>query len=382
MDVTDRPGIPDAALLVKVYYTVGLFVLGGLDLGTPTGGPPAARALLWVAYFLCPAITASAVIEGVVRALNPQRWMLQRARGHVIVGGCGRLSSLYMRRLRERNPDLPLFVVESHLDAPLLDEAREVLRAAIVHGDVSNALVLDSLHLERARRVHLMTGSDFVNLEAATAILERYPNLRGKVVLHVSDITMLRLLPGSNLLEAAEIFNSHQIAARHLVDTQLMAHFERTVPRDVVVLAGFGRFGQTILAELQARAGEAIHRVVIIDTHAHEHAALFDEQVGFDAVYELDLIDGNMGDPRVWAQVRERLAPEDDEPVFVLGSSDDGNNIRIALWLSGKFPKAYTVALSFRQSAFARHVSEKCAFDVVSAADLVAASMPDAWFDR
>ena len=47
VDVTDRPGIPSTGLLTKVYYTVGLFVLGGLDLGTPVGGPEAARWLLW-----------------------------------------------------------------------------------------------------------------------------------------------------------------------------------------------------------------------------------------------------------------------------------------------------------------------------------------------
>ena len=35
VEVSARSGVPQADLLTKVYYTLGLFVLGGMDLGTP-----------------------------------------------------------------------------------------------------------------------------------------------------------------------------------------------------------------------------------------------------------------------------------------------------------------------------------------------------------
>ena len=44
VDVSERD-MAGAGLLSRAYYTFGLFVLGGLDLGTPVGGTPIARDL-------------------------------------------------------------------------------------------------------------------------------------------------------------------------------------------------------------------------------------------------------------------------------------------------------------------------------------------------
>jgi hypothetical protein len=48
----------------------------------------------------------------------------------------------------------------------------------------------------------------------------------------------------------------------------LLHHFHRTEEKDVVILAGFGRFGQTILEELQLNAHKDIASVGIIDVDA------------------------------------------------------------------------------------------------------------------
>ena len=119
--VTDRPEVIESGLLAHVYYTLGLFVLGGMDLGVPEGGPDIARWLLWVAYFLCPAITLSAVIEGIVRAINPEAWALKRIRDHIVIGGGGALTRLYVSRLREIAPKVPVVIVEE--SAELIDRA-------------------------------------------------------------------------------------------------------------------------------------------------------------------------------------------------------------------------------------------------------------------
>jgi hypothetical protein len=49
VEVSERPGMAEANLMTKAYYALGLFVLGGLDLGTPMNGPLYARMMLWVA---------------------------------------------------------------------------------------------------------------------------------------------------------------------------------------------------------------------------------------------------------------------------------------------------------------------------------------------
>ena len=44
--LTERPNVTDSLILVRTYYIFGLFVVGGLDLGTPIGGPIWARTLM------------------------------------------------------------------------------------------------------------------------------------------------------------------------------------------------------------------------------------------------------------------------------------------------------------------------------------------------
>ncbi|NCF44654.1 MAG: hypothetical protein GWP70_07515, partial [Proteobacteria bacterium] len=85
--LTERPGVSQAPLLVQVYYILGLFVVGGLDLGVPSGGPMWARSMLWAAFFGAPLLTASTVVEAVLRVINPQRWLLRNLQDHVVIFG-------------------------------------------------------------------------------------------------------------------------------------------------------------------------------------------------------------------------------------------------------------------------------------------------------
>ena len=57
-----RPDVTQATILEQTYYILGLFVVGGLDLGMPNGGPVWAQTLLWIAFFGAPLLTASAVV--------------------------------------------------------------------------------------------------------------------------------------------------------------------------------------------------------------------------------------------------------------------------------------------------------------------------------
>lgn len=59
-----------------LYYSMGLFILGGMDLGVPVGGPLWGRTLTWIAYFGAPLLTTSALVEWLqVIVANPSRWL-------------------------------------------------------------------------------------------------------------------------------------------------------------------------------------------------------------------------------------------------------------------------------------------------------------------
>ncbi|MCA9653420.1 MAG: NAD-binding protein [Myxococcales bacterium] len=380
VSVTERPDVVDAGFLTKLYYTLGLFLFGGMDLGTPDGGPLWGQGLLWTAYFLAPLITASAVIDAALRVLAPER-RLKGLRDHVVVAaGAGRLPSLYLRRLREADPRTPVVVVVPP-DYGGVDELREAYDVRVVEGNVTSRAVLDRLAIEHARRVLLLTDDDFTNLDTATKVLARAPHLGPDVVVHVSDLRFLHSMAGTRLARRCQIFNGHQIAAAHLVQTRVLDHFRRTEPRDLVILAGFGRFGETVLSELQARAGGSFDHVVIIDVDAERRAMVFDEEIGFTNDYRRDILSGDLRDPGLWRSLADQIDLSRAEPVFVLGSGVDRTNLRTALWLAQKHPRALVMARSEARWSFAEEVSREAGIHTFSVAELVTQSMPVEWFE-
>ncbi len=373
-----RPDMIHEPLLARVYYSMSLFVLGGTDLGVPVHGSTAALSLAWFSYFAAPAITASALVEAVVRVLTPEIWRLYRLRGHIVIFGAEPLSVLFVRRLREQSPNAPVVLVETRSDNPTLDTLRDTHGVHVLVGDFADSDFLASLHLERAARVALLTEDDFSNLDTAAKIASLYPELHGRLVAHVADLRMAAVLEGTELSKHCEVFNTHQIAAAHMVDTRILEHFERTEPLDCVVLAGFGRFGQTVLRELHEKVAGRFDTVVIIDRLAARRAAEFEELVGFDDDYRRELIEGDLSDPRVWQRAAEHFT--DRDPLFVLGSGDDPENLRMALWLARRFQKATIVVRCFHLSNFAKDVESDGRITGFGVSELVSQSMPERWF--
>ncbi|MCA9619085.1 MAG: NAD-binding protein [Myxococcales bacterium] len=377
--VTDRPGVPSAGVFTQAYYALGLFVLGGLDLGMPVGGSDVSRGILWATYFAAPAITASALTEAVLRALRPQYWALRRMEGHIVFAGCGKVTMQALEKLRARGLQKPVVIVEHRPDHPSLDEAQGIYDALVVIGDIASDALLESLRLDHADRFLALTGDDFVNLDATAKALGLAPNLKGGLIAHVSDLHFLRVVADSALSQDITIFNTHQVAAEHLVKDHLLQHFDATAPLDIVVIAGFGRFGQTVLDELQKNALGGFDRVVILDVQCSRNGRAFEDEVGYRGDYERELHDGDISDPDLWLELAERLDFANTEPAFVIGAGDDETNLRMALWLKRRFPKSLVAARSFRRSVFAESIAADQDIAYFNVADLVADSLPDHW---
>jgi len=369
-----------AGILERAYYGLGLFVLGGLDIGTPIGGPASARVLLWTAYFAAPIITAFAIVETALRLFGPLALRVRPLSGHVVLGGAGRLTLLYVRKLRRTDRRRSVVVVERSRDRPFVGELRDVHRAVIVRGDITTNKVLRDLRLERAHRVLLFTGDDFANLDAAAKILRRVPAIAGRMVVHVSDLGFIRETSDSSVARGSEIFNGHEFAAKHLVQEHLVGRFRSTSYRDPVVLAGFGRFGRTVLDQLQRYAPGKFGPVVILDHDATKNARIFDDEPGFSDDYERNVIDGDVLDPDVWARIRDAIDVERNDPVIILGSGRDGTNLQAALAVCRTHPGAFVIVRSFRTSPFTEEVAREAGAHPVNLGELIQSGMPDWWF--
>ncbi len=147
-----------------------------------------------------------------------------------------------------------------------------------------------------------------------------------------------------------------------------------------MVLAGFGRFGQTVLDELQTRASGAFDRVIIVDLEASQRSEVFAEQVGFRGEYTREIIEGDIRDPQVWERVEAFVEQGEGEPVVLVGSGQGRTNLRIAMRVVGRWVGAQVVARSERTWVFAEAMSKEAGVHTLSVAQLVAESLPASWF--
>jgi len=380
VSVTERPGVPEADLLTKAYYAFGLFVLGGLDLGTPTGGPLYGRILLWVAYFAAPIWTASAVFETVLHALRPPVWRVGSVKNKIVIIGGGELTLGFLNRITASGNARRVIVIVDESQHSHLDELRSYrgVRVFVVSEDQLRRMRRHPL--QKASKFLLLSEKDEINFEAASILLDHDPELGPKIVYHVSNLRFLRVLADSRVVRQCTTFNQYELAATQLARERLMQRFKATEYRDTVVLAGFGRFGQSILEQLEQHAPDEFSRVVIVDLEAEQRALIADEQVITERKYSRHTYAGDIDDPEVWQRVFSEIVSGKEEPVFVITTGDDQTNLRCAIWLRQQFPNALIISRTLAPSSFAKGVCDQHDVVSVNTAELVEASIPHAWY--
>jgi Trk K+ transport system NAD-binding subunit len=381
VSLTERPGVAQADLLTMAYYSLGLFVVGGLDLGTPVGGPWVGRALLWIAYFGAPILTASAVIEAATRLLQRERWQLRRIRDHIVVVGTGDLTSSYLRVLRRHSPQVAVVVVDKMAEAVRVDELEQSFGVNVLLGDITHEYLLERLRLAHARRVVLLGDDNFLAWEAASKILRLYPALERRIVLHSSNLRFLRSMQDTTVAQQSIGFNSYHLAATGLVRDRLLMHFEKTAARDVVVIAGFGRFGQTVLEELGRLAETQLDTVAVIDVDADRRMLVAEEQQRIAQFEHRIVLEGDISHPEVWMNLAESVDLAQGEPVVILGTGKSDDNLRTALWIKRRFPQALVFARTDDVSEFAERVGADHDIHNFSITALVEQNIPREWVD-
>lgn len=365
--------------LTRAYYSMGLFVVGGLDLGMPTGGTAFGRGLLWVAYFGAPLLTASAVIEAVVRLVAPERWQFRRLNDHIIIAGSGTLARYYLQVLRQNDTKVNVVVVTENPDASEARNLAQSFATTVIAGEIGSEFLLKRLRTSRARKILLFGENDYRSFEAAARIIARRPNVASRIVLHCHNLRFLRAMQQTQLVKGITSFNAYHLAAAGLVREHLLRHFKKTEARDVVVLAGFGRFGQTILEELQEHAAGEMATVAVIDTDAERRMLVVDEQEMIHGSYQREIMQGDIANPEVWLRLAEKVDLAVGEPVIVLGTGNTAQNLRTAMWLKRNYPDASVYVRTTGKSRLAIAVGAEYEIKSISMTQLVEDHMPTEW---
>jgi hypothetical protein len=159
----------------------------------------------------------------------------------------------------------------------------------------------------------------------------------------------------------------------------LLERFARTERADLVVLVGFGRFGQCVLHALQEQAQGKFDEVVILDVSAQARVSAFEDRVGFAPGYAHHAIDANVLSSEIWAQLERDYQLAQREPLIILGVRDDMVNLEAALWLRRRYPAAYIVVRQFTGSTFSAELARERSLLLFSVAELITDAIPSDW---
>ena len=252
--------------------------------------------------------------------------------------------------------------------------------ATVLVGDLTHEYLLRQLRLKRCKRVVLLGENDFQSFEAATKILRLAPWLADRIILRCHNLRFMRAVQQTELAGNIEIFNTYHLAATGFVHKDLLHQFHSTVSRDVVVMAGFGRFGQSVLEELQAHAHEEIAQVVVIDKDADRRVLVVDEQRRMLPDVQRTVLEGDISHPGVWDALAEQVDLSQEVPTIILGTGQEQENLRTALWLKSQYPNVQIFTRTTASSNFALEVGQERGINTVSITELVQKNMPETWF--
>ena len=164
--------------------------------------------------------------------------------------GINDLSRSVMDKIEVLDPGTQLIVIEKDIRKTVRQELEDRYGARCLAGDFTDEYFLHMLRISRVKRVVLASENDFDNFETASKLLEMRPELGKRIILRSNRLRYLRAMEHSDVVQQTHTFNSYHLAAQHMVRSVMMEHFRETEQLDTVVIAGFGRFGQTVLEEL------------------------------------------------------------------------------------------------------------------------------------
>ena len=378
VEVSERD-ITDVNLATKMYYTLGLFILGGMDLGVPVSGPWWGQLSLWVGYFGAPLLMGSTIVDWVHQVVSNQNRWLKGLRGHVILVGTDNVAHSILEKLEELNPGGLVVVIDRDITRSQAMEYGQRYGAKVIAGDFTNDYFLSTLRLSRARRVIIASKNDFDNFETASKILDIHPELGPRMLVHSNHLRFMRVLRSSRVVRECTVFNSYHLAAQYVVKNLMMEHIRSTQGLDTVILAGFGRFGQTILEELQILAQGEILGIGVIDLDANRRVLVANEQSAISNDFDLHIFQGEIGHPEIWQQLEQQLDLDRGSPFILLATGMDHENLRTGLWLNKLHPNAKIMVRSTRPSHFAESVCEAAGIDTFGLSKVIHDSMPDEW---
>ena len=348
-------------IFVQIYYTIGLFLLAGIDFGMPLGGTEFYRILLYIAYFLAPLITVFTVIEAVVRSINPTIFK-KSFKNHIVIVGAGKLAIAEMnfyksgtynkdcpfenmnwKEIADKWDDIPIILVEKDANNNNLEYFREYKNIKIIIGDITHSSILCQLNIKDAIAFWIFTNKDIINVNFALRLKTEYGILAKNILVRLEDDEIRQNIYRKELKYGVEEFryiSVHKI----LSNVFLFRYIESILNFKTVVIYGFGRFGQNIL-EIIIRNNSLLEQLVIVDPEAKMkfHNWLYRKKLqnpAYTTQLKTTTYNTKQEDSQILNIIKEQSLEESKIGFIMCANLSNNQNIKTAINIAESFKKS------------------------------------------
>ena len=355
------------------------FLLAGSEFGIPVSGPQWALSLMWFVYFAAPLSTVILGAERLVQIIEKENWKVSSFKNHYVIFGYDAISASYLRRLRSKDQKSRIILVDDRLEPPQKRDLANRFSLIAIDGTASLQTLSENLRLQFAKKVCIFQDADFDAFDSATFILQKWPELEGKIIVQSGDQRFVRSLKNSDLSRRCVLFNSYNLAASVLVSSALITHFKESPETDLVVIAGYGRFGQSMLALLHEKASSSVRQVVIIDQDAETQVSIAKEEEQSIEDFVVTVITGDVTHPTVWSEVAVQANLSLGPPTVVLATGNAKANLNTAITLKNRYPNASLFTRTQEPNLFVDQVARDEGLNAFSIDRLVENGLPQRW---
>ncbi|HNH47689.1 MAG TPA: NAD-binding protein [Myxococcota bacterium] len=311
----------------NAIYETGRIFFDGADtsVGADREAPSWVFALLWGDRFLAPLVAGGTVLE-LVHRLSRHGAVRPWWRRHVIVVGAGNLGTALARHHARQGRRVVM--IERDGDNPNLEGLRTE-GVTVVEGDARQGETLVRARAGVARRIIAVAGDDIANFAAIlhASRLAKHPI---HAHAHVGDPELrARLVPvlADRFAAPDPLFSGFEVAAKDLVSRHELL---RGQGPHILVVAGYGRFGQAVVGEvLRLHGHRADLSIWIVDPNL-DSIPLSPLVLAWREGGRLRLMDMDMLDDRVQGELHQNMRAH-TRVDFVLCTDNDGKNLAFAL---------------------------------------------------
>ena len=323
-----------------LYFSLSLFIIGGLDIGLPLGGSGMTITLLWICYFLAPLMTLGAVYqviqEELLNRFSP-RW-----RNHSVICGLGRNGKLIYDLIKEHEPrSHRIIVIEKDQENSRSIFLRKSKTTWWLRDDFSQLSVLRRANVQQAKQVYITTNLDITNLNTLVTI-QGMPDRRKslKTFFHLGNPGLHDLWKESflnnPLYDGVTIYNGYQVVTRRLYRRWLLQQNYLSPNGNIFVILGYGRFGQMMFYHLTNDKERKSHDDIVVVTRRmnidlKQRKFQWAQEQAVMGCFIHNPIEGDVHASDIWELVAGKIRDSRKNAILFLCRDGDMENLELAV---------------------------------------------------